>query len=86
MKQITVRIDDDELEDRIEDLVRRERLSMNQAALRLMRAGAGIVADTGPGAVAASLDLIFGAWSEEEAREFDEAVAPLEEIDEELWK
>lgn len=85
-KQLTIRYDED-LAREIEDLARKEGLSRNQAVLRLLRKGAGIAegketADV----VGTSLDWFVGSWTEEQAREFDEAVADFETIDEEVWK
>ena len=42
MKQLTVRGFDDDLERAIRQLARRERISLNQAALKLLRRGAGL--------------------------------------------
>ena len=42
MNQLTVRGFDDELSDRLRGLARREGISLNQAALRLLRKGAGL--------------------------------------------
>lgn len=87
MKQITVRIDDEKLQRELTRLAREKRLSLNKAALELLRRGAGL--DETPrerDTIGHSLDAFFGIWTEEAAREFEEAVAPLEEIDEELWR
>ncbi|HLE85475.1 MAG TPA: hypothetical protein VJG13_14135 [Thermoanaerobaculia bacterium] len=84
--QLTIRFDED-LAREIEDVARRERVSRNQAVLRLLRKGAGL--DEGGEereAIGSSLDWFVGSWSEAEAQEFDEAVADFETIDEELWK
>ncbi len=86
--QLTIRYDDDVAQE-IEDLARRKGLSRNQAVLQLLRRGAGIedeFQDHDVDVIGSSLDWFVGSWSEEEAREFDEAVAAFEEIDEELWK
>jgi hypothetical protein len=83
--QLTIRYDED-LARRIEDLARRESLSRNQAVLRLLRKGAGIAEEKeSRDVIGSSLDWFAGSWTEEEAREFDEAVADFETIDEELW-
>ncbi|HUP50128.1 MAG TPA: hypothetical protein VNA04_15185 [Thermoanaerobaculia bacterium] len=84
--QLTIRFDED-LAREIEDVARRERVSRNQAVLRLLRKGVGL--DEPPvekEVIGTSLDWFIGSWTEEEAREFDEAVADFETIDEELWK
>jgi len=85
-KQLTIRYDD-ELAREIEDLARREGLSRNQAVLRLLRKGAGIAEGReGRDVIGSSLDWFVGSWTEEQAREFDDAVAEFEAIDEELWR
>jgi len=85
-KQLTIRYDD-ELAREIEDLARREGLSRNQAVLRLLRKGAGIAEGReGRDVIGSSLDWFVGSWTEEQAREFDDAVAEFEAIDEELWQ
>lgn len=73
----------------IEDLAQRKGLSRNQAVLHLLRRGAGIeegFQDQDVDVIGSSLDWFVGSWSEEQAREFDEAVAAFEQIDEDLWK
>lgn len=84
--QLTIRYEDD-LAREIEDLARREGLSRNQAVLRLLRKGAGIEEGAREeDVIGSSLDWFVGSWTEEEAREFDEAVTDFEAIDEELWR
>ena len=75
----------EELSSRIRDLARREGISLNRAALRLLRRGAGLE-ESEPDTVGDSLDDHIGTWSEEEAAEFDAAVGDLEKIDEALWR
>lgn len=85
-RQLTIRYDE-ELAREIEHLARREGLSRNQAVVRLLRKGAGIAeGDESGDVIGSSLDWFAGSWTEEQAREFDEAVADFETIDEELWR
>lgn len=86
--QLTIRYDD-ELSREIEARAEREGLSRNQVVLRLLRKGAGLDRGQGEeekGIIGHSLDDHFGTWTEEQFREFHEAIAPLGEIDEDLWK
>ncbi len=87
MSQLTIRGFDKRLDRRIRELARREGLSLNRAVLRLLRRGAGLE-DGAPSSqiVGSSLDDLIGTWSDEEAREFNEAVADLETIDEAMWR
>ena len=87
MNQLTVRGFDDELAERIQRLAKRDGTSLNQAALKLLRKGAGL-ADPGQGrdTVGSSLDHLIGKWSEDEASELDAALEEFEVIDEAAWR
>ena len=87
MNQITVRGFDDELSATLRRLAQREGISLNQAALRLLRKGAGLAdgsarADT----VGASLDHLIGTWIQADADEMDAALEEFETIDEAAWE
>ena len=88
MNQLTVRGFDDELNARLRRLARREGISLNQAALRLLRKGAGLAEEgrRGHGKVGTSLDDLFGGWTAEEADAFNKALEDFEVIDEEKWR
>lgn len=84
--QLTVRCDD-ALAREIEELGRREGISRNQAAVRLLRKGARLdEQEPGREVIGNSLDWFIGSWTEEQARELEEAVADFEMINEELWR
>ncbi len=71
-RQLTIRGFDDELEQRLRRLAREQDMSLNRAALTLMRKGAGLDSPgQRPDVVATSLDHLMGIWSDEEAAEFD---------------
>lgn len=87
MNQLTVRGFDDELSASVHRLAKREGLSLNQAALRLLRKGAGLTEDgTDPNTIGSSLDDLFGAWTSEEAEAFNAALDVFETVDESAWK
>ena len=87
MRQLTIRGVDQELERALTELAGREGISLNRAALRLLRRGAGLTdADVRVRPIGNRLAKHFGTWTEAEAEELRRAIAPLEEIDEELWK
>ena len=87
MISLTVRGFDAELENRLREVARQHRCSLNRAALMLLRRGAGLSENGGAtGAIGDSLDAFFGGWSAEDAREFDEAVAVFERVDDEVWR
>ncbi len=88
MQQLTVRGFDDELSARLRRLARREGISLNQAALRLLRKGAGLPEDgrRDSAELRRSQDDLFGTWTAEEADAFNTALEVFEVIDEEKWR
>ena len=87
MNQLTIRGFDGDLSANLRRLAQREGISLNQAALRLLRKGAGLAdgsarADT----VGASLDHLIGTWTQADADEMDAALGEFETIDESAWK
>ena len=87
MKQLTVRGFDDDLAEAIRQLARRDGTSLNQAALKLLRRGAGLPASQGDGRnIGSALDDLFGSWTQQEADEFDRALEHFESVDESDWK
>ena len=86
VNQLTVRGFDDELADRIRRLAKRDGTSLNQAALKLLRKGAGLAdPGQGPDTVGSSLDHLIGSWNDDEADELDAALEEFEVIDEAAW-
>lgn len=87
MNQLSVRGFDKELERKLSDLARRERVSFNKAALLLMRRGAGLVEAAGsPAVVGDALDAFIGRWSEADEKRLLDSIASCEVVDEALWK
>ena len=87
MNQITVRGFDDELSARLRRLAKREGISLNQAALRLLRRGAGLAegadrTDT----VGSSFDHLIGSWTQADADEMEAALEDFETVDEAVWR
>ena len=78
---------DEELERRLADNARREGVSVNEAALRLLRRGAGLT-ETVPAAtpIRNGLDAFIGRWSEADERDLLQSIASCEMVDEALWK
>ena len=87
MKQLTIRGFDRDLERRLRELAASQQISLNRAALTLMRRGAGLAgpAETTTDRVGTKLDSFIGVWSKEDETEFLKALEPLEQIDPELW-
>jgi len=87
MSQITVRGLPEPLYEAIRDLARREGISLNRAAVKLLMKGAGLSLP-GPSepVIGDSLDHLFGVWSQDEADDFLESIERCERIDPELWR
>ena len=87
MNQLSLRGFDKQLERRLRELARREGVSLNKAALMLLKKGAGLIE---PGesstAIGGALDRFIGRWSETEEKQLIESIAPCEAVDEALWK
>jgi hypothetical protein len=86
LKQLTLRGFDSELERRLRLEARSRGVSLNQAALRLLRRGAGVGDErSAPNAVGSALDHLIGTWSEADARSLREATAAFDDVDQEFW-
>ena len=86
LKQLTLRGFDADLERLLRLEARNAGVSLNQAALRLLRRGAGLGDASGSAAVGDALDRFIGTWSASEERELLEAVAVFDRVDEEFWR
>ena len=87
MNQITVRGFDEELSASLRRLATREGISLNQAALRLLRRGAGLGEGSGQAnTVGDSFDQLIGSWTRADADEMDAALEEFENIDEAAWR
>jgi len=88
VKQLTIRGFEPELERELHRLARAQGISLNKAALDLMRRGAGLEADSGqdPETIGNGLDAFIGSWNETDERRVLEAVKVFESIDEDLWR
>ena len=83
MKTMTIRNVSADLAAALEDEKSRRGLSLNRTVLALMQEALGVSdeAERSNG-----LRRLAGTWTEDEFREFEEAVRPFREIDEELWR
>ena len=81
--QLTIKGFGDDLGSAVHSLAEREAISLNQAALKLLRRGAGL-SDTPrrTGTVDSSFDHLIGHWTPSEADEMDAALEDFEIIDE----
>jgi len=79
MNQLTLRGIDKELARCISELARREHVSLNKAALLLMRRGAGLVeSGTSSAAIGNALDRFIGRWSAANEKRLLEGIAACE--------
>lgn len=87
MGQVTIRGLDEDLEARLERVAQERKLSLDKAALLLLRRGAGLsekVAETPR--IGSSLDGFIGSWESEREQEVLSAIEVFERIDEDLWR
>ena len=83
MKTMTIRKVSTELATALEAEKRRRRLSLNRTVLALIEEALGIAESKGR---SNGLRQMAGTWSEDEFKQFEEAIAPLGEIDGDLWR
>jgi plasmid stability protein len=87
MKQLTIRALDDDLEAAVRRAAAEHHTSLNRAALMLLRRGAGLAPESPVcNRVGDRLDRYIGSWTAEETAAFEDAVAPLGNIDPDLWR
>jgi len=87
IKHLTIRGLDRKTEAELQHLAHQRNLSINKAALALIRKGAGIREDGhGPEVIAQALDSFIGSWTEADEQEFLNSVTDLNRVDESLWK
>jgi hypothetical protein len=85
MEQLTVRGFEPQLAKILKRIAQEEQVSLSQAALRLMRKGAGIQTKKDVG-IGNQLDKFVGSWSAEQAESFDGQTRQLRMIDDEIWQ
>ena len=85
--QLTVRGIDSDLAERLRQHCQATGLSLSQAALDLLRRGAGLPAKaTRAASIGHSLDPWFGTWDAAEADAVSEAVADFATADPDMWR
>ena len=86
MHQLTIRGFDEQLEKCVRQLAAERQISLNRAALTLMRRGAGLSEGRDSSAqVGSGLDTFIGVWSDEDESELRRALEPFEQIDPGFW-
>jgi hypothetical protein len=82
-RHLTVRDLPPEVAEALEDEKRRRGTSLNRTVIDLLAQGLGV---TSAGRRSNGLARLAGTWTAAELARFEEAVAPAEGIDEELWR
>lgn len=87
MNQLTIRGFGDDLRREIEALARERGISLNRAAVLLIRRGAGLDDDEArANVIGDSLDEFIGSWTVEDEAAFLGSIEAMEQIDDELWR
>ena len=84
MKAITLRNIPPSVEKAIRAKARQKKISVNRAVIELLEERVGVTERKR--AVHHDLDHLVGSWSRDEAKEFDEVLHDMRQIDPELWK
>ena len=82
-RHLTVRDLPAEVADALEDEKRRRGTSLNRTVIDLLAQGLG---GAPPAGAATGWRRLAGTWSAADLARFEEAIAPAEGIDEELWR
>jgi hypothetical protein len=84
--QLTVRDLDPRVLAEIERVARIEGLSLNKAAAKMLKAGAGL-GDARPSrCIGSAVDRFVGSLGASESRKLTRSLSALERVDDELWK
>jgi hypothetical protein len=87
MRQLTIRGFDAETSQRIREVARRDGISLNKAALRLLRRGAGTDTDKAPADVVGdSLDRFIGTMTAAQERALLASIKDCEQVDPTMWR
>jgi hypothetical protein len=84
--QLTLRDVDPRVLDEIHRLARAEGLSVNKAAAKILRMGAGVQDAPVSRSIGGSVDRFVGSLSKAEAAKLSTSLRSLEQVDGELWK
>ena len=84
MKAITLRNVPPAVEKAIRAKARQKRISVNRAVIELLEERVGV--SDRRRVIHHDLDRFIGSWTAREAKEFDDALGEMRQIDPELWK
>jgi hypothetical protein len=78
---------DKQLTRRLHEVAKEGDLSLNRAALLLMRRGAGLEGHKRSArSIGSALDRFIGAWSSADEKRLLKSIEPLSVVDPDLWK
>ena len=83
--QITLRGLDPRLRRELQAIARRDGISLNKAAIRLLAKGAGHGRQEDVDRIGESLDPFIGTWTQQEADAVLASIHSCDQIDPELW-
>ena len=86
MDQLSIRGFDKELVRKIRALARQEGISLNRAAIQILRRGAGLADPESAAKIGDALDDFIGSWTAEDERAVLESIATVEQVDTDLWR
>jgi hypothetical protein len=85
--QLTIRGLDPRVAAEIERVARMEGVSLNRAAVGLLRKGAGVaIGQDDANQIGQSLDHLFGTWSRDQADKLLESIRSCEQVDGDFWQ
>ncbi|HVJ20179.1 MAG TPA: hypothetical protein VM686_32415 [Polyangiaceae bacterium] len=85
--QLTLRGLEPQVLGEIQRVARAKGVSMNKAALGLLKRGAGIDEPAEASrCIGPAVDRFVGTWTTAQARAFSQSIGSLEQVDDELWK
>ncbi len=84
--QLTLRDVDPRVLAEIQRLARTEGLSINKAAAKILKLGAGIENAPATRNIGQAVDRFVGSLPAAEARKLSRSLRSLEQVDEDLWK
>ena len=84
--QLTLRDLDPRVLAEIARVARVEGLSINKAAAKILKAGAGILDAPESRRIGAAVDRFVGSLSAAEAHKVSQSLRSLEQVDDELWQ
>ena len=86
LDQLTIRGIDRRVQREIRELARREGISLNKAAVRLLEKGAGVTVSEPADRIGSALDHLIGTWSKAEADTLLASIESCEQVDAKLGR